>query len=162
MYSGWVTASELIEIAVYFPISVDRQEQVGAVGVGELPCGHGELILVVDDEESIRQITKSTLQTFGYRVLLAADGAEALEQYATNRNDIAVVITDLLMPLMDGVATIRALRKLKPNVKIISVSGLADDAKTVEAARAGVETFLPKPYTAEQLLRVLAQVLRSP
>jgi PAS domain S-box-containing protein len=148
------------EIAVYFPISVDRQEQVGAVGVGELPCGHGELILVVDDEESIRQITKSTLETFGYRVLVAADGAQALEQYATNRDDIAIVITDLLMPLMDGVATIRALRKLKPNVKIISVSGLADDAKTVEAARAGVETFLPKPYTAEQLLRALAQVLQ--
>jgi len=148
------------EIAVYFPISVDRQEQVGAVGVGELPCGHGELILVVDDEEAIRQITKSTLETFGYRVLVAADGAQALEQYATNRDDIAIVITDLLMPLMDGVATIRALRKLKPNVKIISVSGLADDAKTVEAARAGVETFLPKPYTAEQLLRALAQVLQ--
>lgn len=62
------------------------------------------------------------------------------------------------MPLMDGVATIRAL--LTPNVKIISVSGLADDSKTVEAARSGVETFLPKPYTAEQLLRALAQVLK--
>ena len=148
------------EIAVCFPVSIVQAEPVGFVPLAELPYGHDELILVIDDEESIRQITKSTLQTFGYRVLVAADGTEAVAQYATKRNDIAVVITDLVMPFMDGIATIRALRKLTPNVKIISVSGLEDDIR-VHAARAGVDAFLSKPYSAEQLLRALAKVLQS-
>ncbi len=82
-----------------------------------------------------------------------------MAQYATNRNDITVVITDLVMPLMDGVAATRALRKLTANLKIICASGLADDAKVIEAARAGVDTFLPKPYTAAHLLRALDRLL---
>jgi len=150
------------EISVYFPVSVDQQEQVGLIGMDELPSGNGELILVVDDEESIRQITKGTLEGFGYRVLVAADGTQAVSQYAANRNEVAVVITDLVMPFMDGVSTIRALRNLTPSIKIISVSGLADDAKAVRAARALADAFLTKPYTAEKLLKALVRVLRLP
>ena len=146
------------EIAVYFPVSRDLEEPPHAVDAVELLCGHGELVLVVDDEESIRQITKSTLETFGYRVLTASDGTEALAQYATNRN-VAVVITDLVMPFMDGVATIRALRRLDPALKIISASGLSDDTRTVTITRAEVNAFLTKPYTAKQLLKALAEVL---
>lgn len=106
----------------------------------------------------IRQITKGTLETFGYRVLTASDGTEALAQYATNRN-VAVVITDLVMPFMDGVATIRALRRLDRAVKIICTSGLTEDRRAVTITRAEANAFLPKPYTAKQLLKVLAQVL---
>lgn len=102
---------------------------------------------------------RSTLQTFGYRVLVAADGTEAVAQYATNRNDYRRCHNRLGDAFMDGVATTRALRKLTPNLKIICVSGLADDAKAVEAARAGVDRFLPKPYTDVQLLRALDQLL---
>ena len=72
-----------------------------------------------------------------------------------------MVLTDMMMPFMDGVATIRALRKLAPNVKIILASGFANDAKIAEAARAGVQMFLPKPYTAERLLKGLAEVLAA-
>ena len=82
--------------------------------------------------------------------------------YAANRNEVAVVITDLVMPFMDGVSTIRALRNLTPSIKIISVGGLADDAKAVRAARALADAFLTKPYTAEQLLKALVRVLRLP
>jgi PAS domain S-box-containing protein len=146
------------EIAVYFPVSRDLEEPPHAVDAVELLCGHGELVLVVDDEESIRQITKSTLETFGYRVLTASDGTEALAQYATNRS-VAVVITDLVMPFMDGVATIRALRRLDPALKIISASGLSDDTRTAMITRAEVNAFLTKPYTAKQLLKALAEVL---
>ena len=146
------------EIAVFFPVSTDLEEPLHAVDEAELLCGHGELVLVVDDEESIRQITKGTLETFGYRVLTASDGTEALAQYATNRN-VAVVITDLVMPFMDGVATIRALRRLDRDVKIICTSGLTEDRRAVTITRAEANAFLPKPYTAKQLLKVLAQVL---
>ncbi len=145
---------------VYLPASSVTEEKRLPQRMSDFPTGRGELVLVVDDDDSIRQITKSTLETFGYRVLLAGDGTEAVVVYEANRDDIKVVLTDMMMPLMDGQATIRALRRLTPNVKIISASGLADDAKAVEAARSGVETFLPKPYTAEQLLTALAQVLK--
>jgi PAS domain S-box-containing protein len=146
---------------VYLPASSVTEEKRLPQRMADFPTGHGELVLVVDDEDSIRKITKSTLETFGYRVLLAGDGTEALAVYQANRGDVKVVLTDMMMPLMDGQTTIRALRRLTPNVKIISASGLADDAKVVEAARDGVETFLRKPYTAEQLLRAVAKVLQS-
>jgi two-component system cell cycle sensor histidine kinase/response regulator CckA len=124
-----------------------------------LPAGHGELVLVVDDEEAIREITRGTLETFGYKVLTAADGTEAVALYAANRDEVRVVLTDMMMPFMDGPATIRALQKLNPQVRIIAASGLAANEKAAEAASAGVKTFLPKPFTAEKLLLTLAEVL---
>lgn len=146
------------EIAVYFPVAAEPEEQAHVVETAEVLGGHGEIVLIVDDEESIRQITKTTLETFGYQVLTASDGTEALAQFATNRN-VAVVITDLVMPFMDGIVTIRALRRLTPALKIICASGLADDAKAVKTARAEANAFLTKPYTAKQLLTVLAKLL---
>ena len=126
-----------------------------------LPTGHGELVLVVDDEEAIREITKATLETFGYRVLTANDGTEAVALYAERRDDIKVVLTDMMMPFMDGPATIRALQKLNPQIKLIAASGLAANEKAAEAASAGVKTFLAKPYTASKLLTALAEILRA-
>lgn len=126
-----------------------------------LPTGHGELILIVDDEEAIREITKATLETFGYRVLTASDGTEAVALYAERRDEIKVVLTDMMMPFMDGPATIRALQKLNPQVKLIAASGLAANEKAAEAASAGVKTFLAKPYTASKLLTALAEILRA-
>jgi two-component system cell cycle sensor histidine kinase/response regulator CckA len=144
---------------LYLPASRVMQEYQFPQRIPDLPTGRGELVLVVDDEESIRQITRSTLETFGYRVLLASDGAEALAVYEANRDEIRVVLTDMMMPMMDGQATIHALKRLKPEIIIISASGLAEDTKTADIARAGVKMFLPKPYTAEQLLRAIADVL---
>ena len=65
-----------------------------------MPVGHEELVLVVDDEDSIRQITKGTLETFGYRVMLASDGTEAIALYAANKEEIKVIITDMMMPFI--------------------------------------------------------------
>jgi two-component system cell cycle sensor histidine kinase/response regulator CckA len=126
-----------------------------------LPLGHGELILVVDDEEAIREITRGTLESFGYKVLTASDGTEAVALYAANRDEVKVVLTDMMMPFMDGPATIRALQKLNPQIKIIAASGLAANEKAAEAASTGVKTFLPKPYTAEKLLLTLAKILEE-
>jgi PAS domain S-box-containing protein len=127
----------------------------------DLPLGHGELILVVDDEESIREITRSTLETFGYNVLTASDGTEALALYADKKNEIAVVLTDMVMPFMDGPATIRALQRMNPKVRIIAASGLGAGQRAGEGALEGVSVFLNKPYTAEKLLNTLAHVLRG-
>jgi DNA-binding NtrC family response regulator len=125
----------------------------------DLPVGNDELILVVDDEESIREITRGTLETFGYRVMTASDGTEALAIYADRKNEIAVVLTDMIMPFMDGPATIRALQRMNPEVKIIAASGLGTGQRAGEGTLEGVSVFLNKPYTAEKLLKTLAHVL---
>ena len=147
--------------SVYLP-AIDTAEatEAGALQT-DLPRGKGELVLVVDDEESIREITRGTLETFGYNVLTANDGTEALAIYADKKNDIAVVLTDMVMPFMDGPATIRALQRMSPQVRIIAASGLGAGQRAGEGALEGVSVFLNKPYTAEKLLKTLAQVLKE-
>ncbi|HYL97549.1 MAG TPA: response regulator, partial [Blastocatellia bacterium] len=127
----------------------------------EMPRGRGETILVVDDEAAIREITKGTLEAFGYSALVASDGTEAIALYAQHQAKIAVVLTDMMMPYMDGVATIRALKRINPVVKVVACSGLAANGKTVEIGTLEATAFLTKPYTAQSLLKVLARVLRG-
>jgi PAS domain S-box-containing protein len=126
---------------------------------GTMPHGRGELVLVVDDDTSVRRITGQTLEAFGYRAVLAADGKEAVAIYASRGTEIAVVLTDMTMPGMDGPATIQVLRKINPAVRIIATSGLATDGHRGLAADNGVRQFLAKPYTAETLLVTVKQVL---
>lgn len=149
------------QFSVYLP-AIDTAEAAEAGTLPtDLPLGHGELILVVDDEESIREITRGTLETFGYKVLTANDGTEALAIYADKKNEIAAVLTDMVMPFMDGPATIRVLQRMNPNVRIIAASGLGAGQRAGEGTLEGVSVFLNKPYTAEKLLKSLAQVLRN-
>jgi CheY-like chemotaxis protein len=149
------------QFALYLP-ALDAPEKTEASALQtDLPLGNGELILVVDDEESIREITRGTLETFGYRVLTANDGTEALAHYVDHKDEIAVVLTDMMMPFMDGPATIRALRKINPAIRIIAASGLIGGHKTGEASLEGVSMFLSKPYTAEKLLKALAEILKD-
>ena len=142
---------------VYLPArtSFSDEEQARAV---ELPRGNGELVLVVDDEPSIRQITQKTLEAFGYRVVVATDGADALAIYARRGDDIAVVLTDMMMPVMDGAATIRVLRKLNPSVRIIAASGLVHNRSGM-GVDLEIRHFLPKPYAADSLLMMLKDCL---
>ncbi len=125
----------------------------------EPPAGSGELILVVDDEAAILHITKGTLEAFGYLVLTASDGEEAIALFMENREKVKAVLTDMVMPLMDGAALIRELRKFNPQLPIIASSGLSDLGKGEEARSLGVQKFLPKPYTAEKLLWALREAL---
>ncbi|WP_395746496.1 PAS domain S-box protein [Prosthecobacter sp.] len=123
------------------------------------PRGNDELILIVDDEEAVRTITRQTLETYGYRALTAADGTEAVALYSMHRTDIAAVVTDMMMPVMGGHATIQVLQRLNPAVKIIAASGLANDGGAARASAMGVKHFLPKPFTAQTILTALRQVL---
>jgi two-component system, cell cycle sensor histidine kinase and response regulator CckA len=149
------------KFSVYLPAIETREATDSAALQTDLPIGNGELILVVDDEESIREITQGTLETFGYNVVTANDGTEALAIYADKRNEIAVVLTDMVMPFMDGPATIRALQRMNPNVRIIAASGLGTAQRAGEGVLEGVSVFLNKPYTAEKLLKTLAQILKK-
>ena len=141
------------------PAEVESGGGESATTVVELPRGDGETILIIDDEASIRSITGQTLEAFGYRVMSAADGAEGIAKYSQHANEIAVVLTDMMMPVMDGAAVIRILMRLNPNVKIIAASGLTAKRAEAEAAGEGVKYFLPKPYSAETMLRTLREML---
>jgi CheY-like chemotaxis protein len=125
----------------------------------KLPRGNGQLVMVVDDEESIRSITEQTLSCFGYRTISAANGAEAVALYAQQPDDVACVLTDMMMPVMDGPSAIVALRAIKPNVKVIGSSGLGSQDGPAKSISAGVHDFVPKPYTAERLLKALDKVI---
>jgi len=124
-----------------------------------LPRGNGETVLVIDDEVSILTITSQTLQAFGYRVLTATDGAEAVAVYAEHRNKIGVVLTDMMMPVMDGSAVIRVLMRINPAIKIVATSGLNSNVGVTKVFGAGVKHFLSKPYTAGSLLKAIRKIL---
>jgi DNA-binding NtrC family response regulator len=117
------------------------------------------LILVVDDEASIRDICQVTLETFGYRVVTASDGTEAVVQFTQRMNEIRLVITDMMMPFMDGRVTIRALSKLNPQIRIIASSGLTAEERSIDRRDLAIYAFLPKPYTAGTLLKTVSDVL---
>ncbi|NBO64155.1 MAG: response regulator [Acidobacteria bacterium] len=145
--------------SVYLPASQNQDSIDSATVITDLPRGNGELILVVDDERSILEVATETLTAFGYNVVTAADGVEAVASFAANADRVKLVLTDMMMPLMDGAATIRALQKLDPSVRIIATSGLKADSRHAEITQLGVRNFLPKPYSAETLLRLVSRVL---
>lgn len=125
-----------------------------------LPQGQGELILLIDDEISIQQTIKSALTQHGYAVVTANDGPEALAIVARCYKQIKAVVTDMMMPIMDGVATIRALRSMRPNLKIIAIGGLGDETQTSQVAALGVPVFLRKPFSHDLLLKALHDLLQ--
>ena len=144
---------------IYLPADTSAASPRASDQPEPVPRGQGQRVLVVDDEEAIRQVTRQTLEAYGYRVLLAANGAEAVALFARHIDDVALVLTDMTMPVMDGPATIQALRQIRPDVRIIAASGISQNGQVARAAGAGVRHFLPKPYTADVLLHKLAEVL---
>jgi PAS domain S-box-containing protein len=146
---------------VYLPANDTADVQQDTPVETTLPRGNGELVLVVDDEDTVRQIISQTLEAFGYRVLLAADGVEASTVFTAHQEEIAVVLTDMMMPVMDGLATIQVLMRINPQVRIIAASGLGIKDMVARATGAGVKHFIPKPYSAETLLKTLAEVLQA-
>ena len=123
--------------------------------------GEGELILVADDEMFVRETIKKTLEDRGYKVVAAQDGTEALAIYASRRNEIDMVVTNVEMPFMDGPALCRALKKLNPDVKILVSSGHKQVERVKAIKSCGVEEFLAKPYTADSLADRVHSILES-
>jgi len=145
---------------IHLPALKTTQTQRSEEQQHEIPVGHGELILVVDDEVQIRELTRRTLEKYGYRVITACDGAEAISLYLQHKEEIKAVLMDMIMPIMEGPASIRALSKLSSNIKIIAVSGLAEKDKFTKVADTKVHAFLTKPYTAERLLKTIDEVIK--
>ena len=145
--------------SVYLPATeaaAGRQEgtEAAAKAPERPPRGRGERILVVDDEDSVRQIMRSSLEHFGFQVTQARGGAEALETARASPGKFSLAIVDIQMPGLDGIQTIAALRRMSPDLPIIASSGFASLENRDNAAANGVRHFLDKPFTVETLVRM--------
>jgi CheY-like chemotaxis protein len=140
---------------IYLPAETRPKPAPAEVHHPELPQGNNELVLVVDDEASLLETVVATLESYAYRAASARDGREALLAYGKHKDEVAAIVMDLVMPNMDGMAAIQALRRANVQIPIIATSpGLKPTANEFEP-------FLPKPYTAAELLRTLQLVLKG-
>ncbi len=145
---------------VYLPAGSSNPPAVAVeIETAGAPHGNGELILVVDDEAAILSMTRQTLETFGYEVLTAEDGAQAIGIFSRRQSDIALVLTDIAMPVLDGIALIAALTRMDPNVRIIVTTGNPSAPTMTKIAKTGITRILTKPYTGDHLLRMLSDAL---
>jgi PAS domain S-box-containing protein len=125
------------------------------------PAGRNRLIMVIDDENFILAAAKATLEDAGYRVVTAGEGAEALETFRQHQGEIKAIVVDMMMPGMDGAATMRSLREIDPQVCLIASSGLRTVNHAAKAVAEYAAAFLQKPYTDDQLLSTLSKVVRD-
>jgi len=146
---------------IYFPAIPPNRGEAAPEETKILPAGAGELILVVDDEAAVREIAKVTLESYGYRVLEAANGAEAVAAYSSRRDEIELVISDMDMPVMNGADMVNSLQQINPKVRVISASGMIAPGKAAQTAErtSPFRVALPKPFTAAELLRTVRDVL---
>jgi two-component system cell cycle sensor histidine kinase/response regulator CckA len=150
---------------VFLPTSVETPEKNIAEVSRTAARGAGETILVVDDEADVVEGLRQLLEQYNYKVLTAANGEEALDLIGGRECKIDGMVTDIMMPAMDGMALIRAVRSVMPELKIIASTGLGSDmggaARTQELKNMGVSHFLPKPYSTDKLLNLLNQLLNA-
>jgi PAS domain S-box-containing protein len=166
-HGGFVTVSstpgEGSTFTVYLPARDAQAAPAAPVeDTSAAPQGHGQLILLVDDDASVLSITQQTLVEFGYEVLAAEDGAQAIGIYSRQHDEIDLVLTDMAMPVIDGYALIAALNRIGRNVRVIATTGNPSAAAMTKIAKSGVAHILVKPYTADHLLRTIATVLAEP
>lgn len=147
---------------VHLPATVVSGASQGPVSIQFQPArGNNELVLVVDDEKPIRDVAQKTLERCGYRVLTATNGVDAISIYEQKKADIAAVVMDMAMPVMDGPTAITVLKAINPRIKIIGASGLDTRHDSARDVDGGCRRFLAKPYSAETLLQTLDAVLAS-
>jgi two-component system, cell cycle sensor histidine kinase and response regulator CckA len=160
-HGGFVTVSSQINQGTQFKLFLPAVLEPEPLQIEELelPQGNGELILIVDDEPSIREITQISLDTYNYKTIVASDGFEAITQYSQHQDEVALILMDMMMPTMGGATAIRTLQKINPQVKIVAISGVASTEMLAQTAGSGVQAFLAKPCTSQELLTTLHNVL---
>jgi two-component system, cell cycle sensor histidine kinase and response regulator CckA len=158
-HGGFVKVSSEVEKGTQFKLFFPATVTTDIVPQEDLKfdVGDGELILVVDDEPSILEISQESLQLHNYRVLVASNGIDAIAQYALHKHEISAVLLDMMMPEMEGKEAMRILKLMNPQVKIIASSGIASNKGLAEAA--GAVAFLPKPFSVQDLLGALYKAI---
>jgi len=164
-HAGFVSVNSEIgkgtTFKVYLPANTGGEVEPGWQERPPAPTGTGEMILVVEDETAIRKVTEDVLKRNGYNVIAVTNGTEAVSAYAARSAEIDVVLTDVMMPMMDGVDLTRTLKKMTPDLKMIVCTGQATEFRQAELKNLGVKVFLQKPYATEKLLTTLHEVIHA-
>ena len=159
-HGGFINVSSIVQQGSKFELFLPAVEVTQSLEINNLEIfpGNGELILFVDDEAEIREIAKIVLEKHNYRILTASNGIEAIALYAQYKQDISVVLMDIMMPEMDGITAIRTLQKMNQQVLIIACSGINSQEAL---ANANITLVLSKPYTTPDLLYSLHHILTN-
>ena len=123
--------------------------------------GQQETLLLVDDETAIREVLKTLLENYHYRVMTADSGLAAITLYKEHQSEIDLVLVDMMMPVMDGATMMPLLQQLNPDVRAIAMSGLNVTRTADHAYELGFQAFLSKPIVTEELLKQLRCCLES-
>jgi two-component system, cell cycle sensor histidine kinase and response regulator CckA len=143
---------------IFFPVTDDAAPKASIASAAKTFRGSGR-ILVVDDEEIVRSLAGRMIEQAGFSVLCAADGEGAVRLYRSHKDEIACVLLDFTMPRMDGVQTLRELRRISPRVRVILTSGYSEETATERFADMGLAGFLQKPYQHDTLLAKLTKIV---
>jgi PAS domain S-box-containing protein len=146
---------------VYLPAAESALQAAPAPISPDALRGKGETVMLVDDEPGVLEVTKHMLTHYGYNVITAIHGADALALYPQCKARLGVVIMDMMMPVMDGPNAIRELRKQDPKLKFIAISGLLAGDKIQERIGGEEVAFISKPFASEKLLVSLREVLNE-
>jgi two-component system cell cycle sensor histidine kinase/response regulator CckA len=147
---------------IYFPRTDEPSESLGPAPASLATIGGTETILLVEDEDSVRQLVRETLESRGYRVLESTNGRDALTLAAGHPDPIDLVITDVVMPGLNGHELVQQLQPARPGLKVLYLSGYAQDAFPATAAADSQKTFLQKPFTLQSLTRKVREILGPP
>jgi CheY-like chemotaxis protein len=142
---------------VYLPAS----DQPEALKTPEAVAPHGknELVLVVDDEEPIRELAREILESYGYRVMLATDGADGVEKYRAGSGEISLVLLDMVMPRLGGQEAFLRMKEINPDVRTLLSTGYSQDGRAREILESGAIGFVQKPYRVAALLSAVRNAL---
>ncbi|PYI91604.1 MAG: hybrid sensor histidine kinase/response regulator [Verrucomicrobia bacterium] len=144
---------------IFVPAQLSEETSVRSDLSFESLKGNGQLILVVDDEPNVLSLTRIVLEKHNYRVLTANDAPGALAVFAQQMASVNVLLTDIMMPYMDGIALIRAVQQMKPGLTFIASTGQGDETRTAELQSLRVTNVLTKPYDTQKLLECLHDAL---
>lgn len=145
--------------SIYLPAELPKPLEQSESSVNPQHALTGTTILLVDDEDLIRNIADDILQAYNYNVYTAKNGAEAVQIYIDKKDEISAVITDVMMPVMGGIELMGILRGLNPEIRIIAASGVIDGDSTKNLKAAGAQVILLKPFTVDKLLAAIQEVL---
>jgi two-component system cell cycle sensor histidine kinase/response regulator CckA len=167
-HGGFVDVRSVVNqgstFTIYLPAKPGNDNDAPGPATTQTPAGHGELILLADDELPILNVTRQILERNGYRVLVADDGVGAINLYTQHIGEVKAIVTDLDMPFMDGVALARAAKKLTPDLPILACTGICSTEqlcrKIASLRELGVQAFLHKPSTSSNMLNALHDELR--
>ncbi len=146
---------------LYFPAISSSAHSTPATAETQLPKGNGELIMVVDDEVSILNMIKQSLEFFGYRVITADSGGKAIDLYGQHYKDIECVIVDRYMPLMGGKTTIKEIQNVNDKVHFILISGAINKIESEELKKLNIDAYIQKPYTTEKMVKTVYEVIKQ-